>query len=139
MREYIYRKKTLLLLVNMHQIEPAQAFLNIIKNAFEATENKTDLTVSTSYAMGRRLSGVGSVRLHVPIQIEIVDNGPGITADLRDHIFDPFVSGKSGGSGLGLALVASVVADHGGLVEVDSVPGRTVFRLNFPPAGEGQV
>lgn len=124
--------------VDGHRDLLIQAFLNIIKNAFEATEKKTDLMVVTSYARGRRLSGVGAVRLHVPIQVEIVDNGPGIAADLRDHIFDPFVSGKSGGSGLGLALVASVVADHGGLVEVDSVPGRTVFRLNFPPAGEGQ-
>ncbi|MEC8131087.1 MAG: ATP-binding protein [Pseudomonadota bacterium] len=124
--------------VDGHRDLLIQAFLNIIKNAFEATEKKTELMVVTSYARGRRLSGVGAVRLHVPIQVEIVDNGPGIAADLRDHIFDPFVSGKSGGSGLGLALVASVVADHGGLVEVDSVPGRTVFRLNFPPAGEGQ-
>ena len=71
----------------------------------------------------------------MPIQVEVIDNGPGIAPDLRDHIFDPFVSGKSGGSGLGLALVASVVADHGGLVEVDTVPGQTVFRLNFPLAG----
>ncbi|MEL0304002.1 MAG: ATP-binding protein, partial [Rhodobiaceae bacterium] len=92
-----------------------------------------------SYSRGRRLNGTGSARLHVPIQIEIIDNGPGIAPDMRDHIFDPFVSGKSGGSGLGLALVASVVADHGGLVEADSVPGRTVFRFNFPPTGEGQV
>jgi two-component system nitrogen regulation sensor histidine kinase GlnL len=113
-----------------------QAFLNIIKNAFEATDKKIEIFVKTSYARGRRLSGTGMARLHVPIQVEIIDNGPGIAPDLRDHIFDPFVSGKSGGSGLGLALVASVVADHGGLVEVDTVPGRTVFRLNFPPAGE---
>ena len=64
-----------------------------------------------------------------------MDGGPGILPELRDNIFDPFVSGKSGGSGLGLALVASGVAAHGGLVEVDSVPGRPVFRINFPPAG----
>jgi two-component system nitrogen regulation sensor histidine kinase GlnL len=113
-----------------------QAFLNIVKNAFEATENKTELTVVTSYARGRRLNGAGVARLHVPIQVEVIDNGPGIVPELRDHIFDPFVSGKNGGSGLGLALVASVVADHGGLVEVDSVPGRTVFRINFPTAGK---
>ena len=114
-----------------------QAFLNIVKNAFEATENRTELTVVTSYARGRRLNGGGAARLHVPIQVEVIDNGPGIAPELRDHLFDPFVSGKNGGSGLGLALVASVVADHGGLVEVDSVPGRTVFRINFPTAGKG--
>ena len=114
-----------------------QAFLNIVKNAFEATENRTELTVVTSYARGRRLNGGGAARLHVPIQVEVIDNGPGIAPELRDHLFDPFVSGKNGGSGLGLALVASVVADHGGLVEVDSVPGRTVFRINFSTAGKG--
>ena len=116
-----------------------QAFLNIVKNAFEATEKKTELTVVTSYARGRRLNGGGAARLHVPIQVEVIDNGPGIAPELRDNIFDPFVSGKNGGSGLGLALVASVVADHGGLVEVDSVPGRTVFRINFPTAGKGEA
>jgi len=125
--------------VDGHRDLLIQVFLNIIKNAFETTDKKTELTVRTSYSRGRRLNGTGSARLHVPIQIEIIDNGPGIAPDMRDHIFDPFVSGKSGGSGLGLALVASVVADHGGLVEADSVPGRTVFRFNFPPTGEGQV
>ena len=125
--------------VDGHRDLLIQAFLNIIKNAFETSDKKVEITVNTSYARGRRLTGTGMARLHVPIQVEIIDNGPGITPDLRDHIFDPFVSGKSGGSGLGLAMVASVVADHGGLVEVDTVPGRTVFRLNFPPAGERQV
>jgi two-component system nitrogen regulation sensor histidine kinase GlnL len=125
--------------VDGHRDLLIQAFLNIIKNAFEATDKNTELMVMTSYSRGRRLNGTGAARLHVPIQVEIIDSGPGIAPDLRDHIFDPFVSGKSGGSGLGLAMVASVVADHGGLVEVDSAPGRTVFRLNFPPAGEGQA
>lgn len=114
-----------------------QTFLNIVKNAFEATENKSEISIVTSYSRGRRYNDGGAGRLHVPIQVEVIDNGPGIAPELRDHIFDPFVSGKSGGSGLGLALVASVVADHGGLVEVDSIPGRTIFRLNFPLAGEG--
>jgi two-component system nitrogen regulation sensor histidine kinase GlnL len=75
-------------------------------------------------------------QLHVPIQVEIIDNGPGISPDIRDHIFDPFVTAKAGGSGLGLAMVASVVADHGGMVEVDSARGRTVFRINFPLADD---
>ncbi|MCH2564564.1 MAG: ATP-binding protein [SAR116 cluster bacterium] len=122
--------------VDGHRDLLIQAFLNMIKNAFEATENKSELTIFTSYARGRRLSGAGAGRLHVPIQVEVIDNGPGISPELRENIFDPFVSGKPGGSGLGLALVASVVADHGGLVEVDSAPGRTVFRINFPPAGQ---
>jgi len=125
--------------VDGHRDLLIQAFLNIVKNAFEVTEKKTEIMVVTSYARGRRLTGGGAARLHVPIQVEVIDNGPGIAPELRDHIFDPFVSGKSGGSGLGLALVASVVADHGGLVEVDSVPGRTVFRINFPTAGQEEA
>tara|TARA_B100001057_G_scaffold279634_1_gene279993 strand:- start:141 stop:1286 length:1146 start_codon:yes stop_codon:yes gene_type:complete len=114
-----------------------QAFINIIKNASEVTNNKGELTVKTSYSRGRRLSA-GAMRtlLHVPIQVEIIDNGPGISPDIRDHIFDPFVTAKAGGSGLGLAMVASVVADHGGMVEVDSALGRTVFRINFPLADD---
>ena len=112
-----------------------QAFLNIIKNASEVTEKNGELIINTSYSRSRRLqSGIGAGQLHVPVQVEIIDNGPGIADDIRDHIFDPFVSGKAGGSGLGLAMVASVVADHGGMVEVDSVPGKTVFRMNFPLA-----
>ena len=114
-----------------------QAFINMIKNASEVTNNNGELTVKTSYSRGRRLSA-GAMRtlLHVPIQVEIIDNGPGISPDIRDHIFDPFVTAKAGGSGLGLAMVASVVADHGGMVEVDSALGRTVFRINFPLADD---
>ena len=123
--------------VDGHRDLLIQAFLNIIKNAFEVSDKTTEIMIKTSYSRGRRLNGGGAARLHVPIQIEVIDNGPGIATDIRDNIFDPFVSGKSGGSGLGLALVASVVADHGGMVEVDSVPGHTVFRLNFPLSGKG--
>ena len=60
------------------------------------------------------------------------DNGPGIPDDIRPHLFEPFVTSKASGSGLGLALVAKIVGDHGGLIEVDSRPGRTEFRLHLP-------
>ena len=60
------------------------------------------------------------------------DNGPGIPDDIRPHLFEPFVTSKPRGSGLGLALVAKIVGDHGGLIEVDSRPGRTEFRLHLP-------
>ena len=114
-----------------------QAFINIIKNASEVTDKKGELNVKTSYSRGRRLSaGAMRTQLHVPIQVEIIDNGPGISPDIRDHIFDPFVTAKAGGSGLGLAMVASVVADHGGMVEIDSARGMTVFRINFPLADD---
>ena len=110
-----------------------QAFINIIKNASEATDKNGELIIRTSYSPARRLSTTSiSGQLHVPIQVEVIDNGRGIPEDIRDHLFDPFVSGRVGGSGLGLAMVASVIADHGGLMEVETVPGETVFRLNFP-------
>ena len=70
----------------------------------------------------------------MPVQVDVIDNGRGIPEDIRNHIFDPFVSGRNGGSGLGLTMVASVVADHGGMIEVDSTAGRTAFRVNFPVA-----
>ena len=74
----------------------------------------------------------------MPVQVDIIDNGRGIPEDIRNHIFDPFVSGCNGGSGLGLTMVASVVADHGGMIEVDSTVGRTAFRMNFPVAELGK-
>ena len=110
-----------------------QAFINIIKNASEATDKNGELIIRTSYSPCRRLSTTSIAgQLHVPIQVEVIDNGRGIPEDIRDHLFDPFVSGRVGGSGLGLAMVASVIADHGGLMEVETVSGETVFRLNFP-------
>jgi two-component system nitrogen regulation sensor histidine kinase GlnL len=112
-----------------------QAFINIIKNASEATDKNAEIVLITSYSHGRRLSiAANDSGSHVPVQVEVIDNGRGIPEDLRDHVFDPFVSGRAGGKGLGLTMVASVVADHGGMIEVDSVPGRTAFRFNFPVA-----
>jgi two-component system, NtrC family, nitrogen regulation sensor histidine kinase GlnL len=64
------------------------------------------------------------------------DNGHGIPEDIRPHLFEPFVTSKNTGSGLGLSLVAKIVGDHGGLIEVDSRPGRTEFRLHLPVVTE---
>ena len=122
-------------LVNGHRDLLIQAFINIIKNASEATGNDAELIIKTSYSQGRRLSlSASDGGLHLPVQVDLIDNGRGIPNDIRDHLFEPFVSGSSGGSGLGLTMVASIVADHGGMIEVDSTPGRTAFRMNFPIA-----
>ena len=122
-------------LVNGHRDLLIQAFINIIKNASEAIDSNGEIVIRTSYSQGRRLTFAavdgGS---YAPVQVEVIDNGAGISEELRDHIFDPFVSGRSGGSGLGLTMVASVIADHGAMIDVESVPGQTLFRMNFPVA-----
>ena len=122
-------------LVNGHRDLLIQAFINIIKNASEATDYNSELIIKTSYSQGRHLSlAANNSGSHLPVQVDFIDNGRGIPDDIRDHLFDPFVSSRIGGSGLGLTMVASVVADHGGMIEVESILGRTAFRLNFPVA-----
>ncbi len=114
-----------------------QVALNLVKNAAEsitgAGMTTGEITLITGFQHGVRLAVPGSdQRLHLPLLVAVRDNGPGIPEDLRANLFDPFVSSKPTGSGLGLALVAKIVADHGGLIEVDSRPGRTEFRLHLP-------
>lgn len=119
-----------------------QVFLNLVKNAAEAiTEagGEGDITLITSYQHGVRLAAPASGRgrsraggIHLPLVITVRDSGPGIPADVEKTIFDPFVTTKSSGSGLGLALVAKIIGDHGGMIEVDSKPGRTDFRVFLP-------
>ena len=109
-----------------------QCFLNLFKNASEVTDDKGILTLTTSYNLSRYLSTSQSFQVHLPLQIEIEDNGSGIPEELQDYIFEPFISGKQSGSGLGLAMVASVVADHGGAISVDTSPAGSCFTLNLP-------
>ncbi len=71
--------------------------------------------------------------------VSVQDNGDGVPADLKQHLFDPFVSGKAGGTGLGLSLVAKIVGDHGGVVEFESEPRRTVFRVLLPFDADGEA
>lgn len=113
-----------------------QAFLNLLKNAAEAIgADRVDgtITLRTAFRPGVRLSLPGSsARVSLPLQISVEDNGPGVPADLRPHLFEPFVTTKSSGSGLGLALVAKFIGDHGGVIECDSSPRGTVFRALMP-------
>ena len=113
-----------------------QVFLNLVKNAAEAApEQGGEIELATSYRHGVRLAVAGSdSRLHLPLVVTISDNGDGIPDDLRPHLFDPFVTTKHNGSGLGLALVAKVIGDHGGIIEFESQPRRTVFRVLLPTA-----
>ena len=75
-------------------------------------------------------------RLSLPLEVTVRDNGSGVPSDLMPYIFDPFVTTKTHGTGLGLALVAKIIGDHGGVIECDSVPRRTVFRILLPKAAE---
>jgi two-component system nitrogen regulation sensor histidine kinase GlnL len=113
-----------------------QVFLNLVKNATEASPNPGgEIELATGYRHGVRLAVAGSdSRVHLPLVVSVTDNGEGIPEDLRSHLFDPFVSTKHNGSGLGLALVAKVIGDHGGVIEFDSQPRRTVFRVFLPTA-----
>jgi two-component system, NtrC family, nitrogen regulation sensor histidine kinase GlnL len=119
-----------------------QAFLNLIKNAAEAIA-ETDsnaggdqtgrITLQTSFRPGVRLSVPGSgTRVALPLMIQIEDNGPGVPESMKSVLFDPFVTTKRTGTGLGLALVAKIIGDHGGIIECDSEPRRTVFRVLLP-------
>jgi two-component system, NtrC family, nitrogen regulation sensor histidine kinase GlnL len=111
-----------------------QVCLNLVKNAAEAVPPVGgEIVLATAYRHGRRLATVGGERpRQVPLLISITDNGPGIPDDLRAQLFDPFVTTKHNGTGLGLALVAKVIGDHGGIIEFDSQPRRTVFRVFLP-------
>ena len=113
-----------------------QAVLNLVKNAAEAIgEDALDgeIGLSTAFRPGVRLkSQTGHETLRLPLEVCVRDNGPGIPPDIAANVFDPFVSGKTSGTGLGLALVAKVVGDHGGVIEFDSRPRRTTFRMLLP-------
>ena len=113
-----------------------QVFLNLIKNAAEAIgENSAggEIALTTAFRPGVRLSLPGSkTRVSLPLEFCVRDNGPGVPEDLMPHLFDPFVTTKPSGSGLGLALVSKIVGDHGGIIECESQPRRTVFRVLMP-------
>ncbi|OKP77449.1 two-component sensor histidine kinase [Ensifer adhaerens] len=118
-----------------------QVFLNLIKNAAEAIGERHDgeILLTTAYRPGIRLSVAGTrEKISLPLEFCVHDNGPGVPQDLLPLLFDPFITTKTNGSGLGLALVAKIIGGHGGIVECDSQQNRTTFRV-LMPASKGQA
>ncbi len=114
-----------------------QAFLNLVKNACEAIADADipngSVQISTAFRSGVKLTLPGSdPNMTLPLMIEIADNGPGIPEELKAHVFDPFVSSKRSGSGLGLSFVAKIIDDHGGTIECERVGEQTIFRVLMP-------
>jgi two-component system nitrogen regulation sensor histidine kinase GlnL len=113
-----------------------QAFLNLVKNAADAVpEDGGEILLETRYQQGIRLKVPGGgTRVDLPLVVSVQDNGSGVPEELRRHLFDAFVTTKTGGRGLGLALVAKIIGGHGGVIDLDSRPRRTVFRVALPTA-----
>lgn len=112
-----------------------QVFLNLVKNASEAIGAAPDgeIVLSTAFRPGVHLSVAGnSDKVTLPMEFCVRDNGPGVATDMLSHLFDPFVTSKANGGGLGLALVAKIVGDHGGVIECESQPRKTIFRVLMP-------
>ena len=112
-----------------------QVFLNLIKNAAEAIGDgpNGEIELSTAFRPGVSLRMRGRERsVGLPLEFCVRDNGPGVPEEILTHIFDPFVTTKTAGTGLGLALVAKIINDHSGVIECESKPGKTCFRILMP-------
>ena len=115
-----------------------QVFLNLLKNAAEACgEGGGTIEIRTFYDPSLRVRRRDGTECALPLQVEIIDDGPGLPPEIAAEAFEPFVSGRENGTGLGLALVSKIISEHDGWIAVDSVPGRTMFRISLPVASRG--
>jgi len=106
-----------------------QAILNVARNAAQATEGRGEIRLVTRIS---RQVTIARTRYRHALAVTVQDNGPGVPKELADRIFYPLVSGRDGGTGLGLSLAQSFVSQHQGLIEFDSAPGRTRFTILLP-------
>lgn len=111
-----------------------QVFLNLLKNAAQAQPEGGTIRIHTYFERGLQVAGFDGRRVALPLHVEIIDDGPGLPPAIAENIFEPFVSGRENGTGLGLALVSKIIAAHEGWIEVTSRPGQTVFRVSLPLA-----
>lgn len=114
-----------------------QVFLNLLRNAAQAQPTGGRIRIRTHFEASLRVKGRDGAGYALPVHVDIMDDGPGLPPAIAADVFDPFVSGRENGTGLGLALVSKIVADHNGWISVDSVPGRTVFRVSLPLVPRG--
>jgi two-component system nitrogen regulation sensor histidine kinase GlnL len=106
-----------------------QAFLNLVRNALAALDGQGRITLHSRAIMNFT---IGEIRHPVVASIEVEDDGPGIPTDLQDSVFYPLVTSKPDGTGLGLPAAQELISRHGGLIEFESRPGRTVFQVRIP-------
>ena len=111
-----------------------QALLNVAKNAAEAVGDQEDgeIAISTSYRSGVKFRSAPSGAARTQLEVQIVDNGPGLHPDVADRLFEAFATTKRDGMGLGLTVAADIIARHDGRIEVESQPGRTAFKILLP-------
>ncbi len=127
------------ILANKDQL--IQVFLNLVKNASEAVAGGSDpeIIVTSAYRPGVHIGVSGSrERVALPMEFCVMDNGKGVPEDILPVLFDPFITTKTNGKGLGLALVAKIIGDHGGIIECKSQPGNTCFRILLPAYKESK-
>ena len=128
--------------VHANRDQLIQVFLNLVKNAAEAVADRADaeIMLTTAYRPGIRISVAGTrEKISLPLEFCVIDNGPGVPEDLKPHLFDPFITTKTNGSGLGLALVAKIIGGHGGIVECDRQNNKTIFRVLMPASKSAQA